>query len=167
MSQQPAQVQNDMIWTEFIHAHTHTHTRGLTWGVMGLLDIQLGNVISWRSSTDIHIVQISVCLCVCWPVLWWVGFIRCDRKDDQYVRRLSLSKETSLRSTHCLSRLLYVLGGFIVLDGQQLTNNKLDNCELIKRSIIYIAPSVFVTTEKRSALLEEVVETCHCNEQNK
>jgi len=63
MSQQLAQVQYDMILTECVYTHfMHTYKEASPEGSWGLLNIQLGNVISWSETPDIHIVQFSVCV---------------------------------------------------------------------------------------------------------
>jgi len=41
---------------------THTYKEASPEGSWGLLNIQLGNVISWSETPDIHIVQFSVCV---------------------------------------------------------------------------------------------------------
>jgi len=68
----------------------HTYKEASPEGSWGLLNIQLGNVISWSETPDIHIVQFSVCVC---SDLVSDGYVLYDvtEEDDQYVRRPSLS----------------------------------------------------------------------------
>ncbi len=166
MSQQPDQVQYDIIWTECIHIYTHTYKGGLTCGVMGVIGYQLGNVISWSAATDIHIVQISVCVCVCVCgdlVSGGCAFYMMWQKKMTNMWGDSLYPEKHPSGPLCVCWGYCKFWGFIALDGRQLTNNKLNNCELIKKKVIYILQ--LASSCKKYWVWEEVSvsKTFHCN----
>lgn len=131
-----------MMWFElnlYTHAHTHTKRPNLkghvgywisNWEMSSLGLMLLAYILYWS-------LFLSVCVCVVtWSVVAMFYMMWQKKMTNMWGDSLYLEKHPSGPLTVCWGYCKF--WGFITLDGRQLTNNKLNNCELIKKSIRYI-----------------------------
>lgn len=124
-------------WYDLNWMYTHAHTRADTQrphlrghGVIGYPTgkCHLSAFVHW------HTYCTDQCVFVC--VLTWsvVGVFYTMWQKRWPICAATLSIQRNIPQVHSQSiEVIVCFGGFIALDGLLLTNNKLDNCELIKK----------------------------------